>query len=232
MQRAAALALISLGLLFVSAGRAFAQANPGNTRTVSVISGRLLERGRSTFTFQAGWPGVNGQLTLAPLDRFNIGLRAAIYYGSPIMGFANGFGSAAEFPMRIEVSGEGDWHLSVAIEPSVLLAQGRLVGQRFGGLDKLSIAPSIFAGLLLGVRAGDIVTFTIGGLLGAGLLHAVDAGTTEGYTAALARAGLEFAITRDIVIHAVGELGFGGSSTMLFGVASIVRGWFGVTLAI
>src|SRR4051812_8135844 len=58
----------------------------------SMLSGRTLGTGEVMIAGAAGWPWIYAQVELAPTSTFNIGVRAALLYGSPIMALAPGAG--------------------------------------------------------------------------------------------------------------------------------------------
>lgn len=137
----------------------------------SFLSGRTLGTGQVLMAAALGWPGFWAHVEVAPDSVINIGVRAAVVYGSPVMGLVAGAGGELTVPIRVHVFGEGDLDLSLRIAPELSMGEGRL----FGGADGTSLANElgfssrIELGALLGWRIVERFTMFFGASAAPGL---------------------------------------------------------------
>ncbi len=130
----------------------------------SFLSGRTLGTGQTMMAAALGWPGFWAQLELAPDSSLNVGVRASVVYGSPVMGLIAGAGGELSVPIRVHVLGEGDLDLALRIAPQIAMGEGRL----FGGADgtslanQLGVSSRLELGALLGWRVVERFTLFFG----------------------------------------------------------------------
>lgn len=176
----------------------------------SLLGARTLGNGEVMIGGAAGWPWIWVQLELAPTPTFNIGLRGAVLYGSPVMALAPGVGGEVAVPMRIHLHGDDDVDLGVFVTPAFALGEAALAGEGgtvFAGDFGYSVRGE--AGGLFSVRVMPrfTVSFGVGGHVG--LVHTPAAGGVEPVGAAFASAGLEGLISRDTLLFAEVQGGIG-----------------------
>lgn len=201
----------------------------------SLLSGRTLGTGEVMMAAGVGWPGIWLQLELAPSSTFNLGIRAALLYGSPLMALVHGAGAELAVPMRIHLFGEGEVDVAVYLTPAVALGEAALSGEAdtvwagaFGWSSRLE------AGGVIGVRLMPRLTFFAG--LGGhfAVVHTPQAGGPEAVGALLARSGIEGLISRDTMLFAEvqGGLGFtpgrGGQPVFRESIPPLLRVSLGV----
>lgn len=176
----------------------------------SLSSGRTLGVGETVIGAAAGWPWIWAQLELAPTSSFNLGIRAAILYGSPIMALEPGVGGELSAPMRIHLHGDGDFDLAAYVTPAFTFAEaaavgegGTIFGSDFGWASRLEL------GGVIGWRAMERFTVLVG--LGGqiGFVHTPALGDPEVIGGVIARLGVEGLISRDTMLFAVAEGGLG-----------------------
>jgi hypothetical protein len=136
----------------------------------SILSGRTLGTGETVIAASLGWPGLWAQVELAPDSNFNIGIRAGVLYGSPVMGLVAGAGGEVQVPFRIHLWGQDDVDLALRIVPEIALGEGRLFGEDQSPVlrSRLGISTRLDAGIVFGFRYVD-VTFVAGASGGAGI---------------------------------------------------------------
>lgn len=162
----------------------------------------------------AGWPWIWVQLELAPTSTFNIGIRGAILYGSPIMALSPGVGGEISVPMRIHLHGDENIDIAVFITPAFVLGEAATVGEGgtiYGGDFGYSVRGE--AGGLFGIHVMPRFTvyFGVGGHTG--FVHTPSIGDVQAIGAAFARAGLEGLISRDTMLFGEIEGGIGIASS-------------------
>jgi hypothetical protein len=176
----------------------------------SLQSGRTLGTGEVMIAAAAGWPWIWAQLELALTSSFNVGVRAALIYGSPIMALEPGVGGELSVPMRIHLYGEGELDFAIYATPAFTFGEGATVGEGdsvysgdFGWSSRLE------AGGVLGFHAMEGVTLIIGAGGHVGFVHTPSVGDPEVIGAVLARFGVEGLISRDTMLFALAEGGVG-----------------------
>lgn len=158
----------------------------------------------------AGWPWIWAQLELAPTSSFNLGVRAALIYGSPIMALEAGAGAELAVPMRIHLFGEDRLDLAVFVIPAATFGEGATVGE--GGTvyaGDFGWSSRIEAGGVLGWRPSDGLTWVFGAGGHVGFVHVPASGEASAVGAALARVGVEGLVARDMMLFALAEAGVG-----------------------
>lgn len=192
--------------------------------TPSLLSARTLGEGQVMAAGGAGWPSLWVQLELAPTSTFNIGIRASLLYGSPVMALQPGVGAELAVPTRIHLFGEENIDIAVFVTPAITLGEAALVGE----------GPYVFAGSFgwsTRLEAGGLMSFQVlerltvffgvGGHVG--FAHTPDAGGPEPFGAAFARLGIEGMISGDTMLFGQldGGIGIGTSrgGQPLFGEA-------------
>ncbi len=139
---------------------------PGPTRPtsdqLSLFSGRTVGNGEVVLAAGAGWPGIFAELLLAPSSRFNLSIRGAFHWGSPIAGFGTGVGGELSFPMRLLLYAKGDVDFAAYARPHVIIAEGALVGQNGTFADDLGWGAGLEVGARVGYAASRSVTLATG----------------------------------------------------------------------
>ena len=176
----------------------------------SLFSGRTLGVGETMIAGGAGWPGIFALVEHALTSSFNLGVRAALNYGSPLMALEPGVGGELGVPMRIHLFGEGDVDMAAYLEPSFAFAEGAAMGEigtiyrgDFGWSSRLEL------GGLIGFHPQDRLTILVGAGGFIGFVHVPAAGDPSVAGGAVARLGLEGLISRDTMLFAVAEGGVG-----------------------
>lgn len=173
----------------------------------SLLSGRTLGNGEVMIAAALGWPGLWAQIELAPSATFNLGIRAGVLYGSPVMGLGIGGGGQLTVPMRIRVWGEHQTDLSVRLAPTLSIGEGVLAGEPGLFAHELGLASRLDAGVVFGFQADPRITLLFGADVGGGVswVNGTDAapiGVFQG------RVGIEGLLSRDTMLFA--ELTAGG----------------------
>jgi hypothetical protein len=158
--RAAAVALVVVAVSLLG-GRAHAQVRP-TSGDPSVLSGRTLGNGQVLLSGGLGWPGFYAQATFAPSSRFNLGVRGAVDYGSPLLGLGTGVGGDLSVPMRLLVYASGITDIAVAARPFAVLGEGSLVGQTQFFSDDFGYGLGTDLETRAGFQVSDSVTLTVG----------------------------------------------------------------------
>jgi hypothetical protein len=213
-----------LALALLLATTASVRADGPTSGDLSVLSGRTLGKGDTALSAGAGWPGLWAQMTFAPRSTLNVGVRAALLYGSPIMGFGTGVGGEVSVPVRMHLLGRGDWDLAMAARPYFVTGRATLVGADdsvFG--DQLGWAAMMEKGLLAGWRATDALTLTLGVLTAGGVVGVPDANRTRFAFHVLGVLGLELLLARDALLFVHAEGGGGHAGSEAFSTRGIVR---------
>ncbi len=176
----------------------------------SLYSGRTLGVGETLVGGGAGWPGIFATVQHALTSSFNVGVRAALNYGSPVMALEPGVGGDVGVPMRIHLFGEGSVDLAAYLEPAFSFAEGAAMGEigtiyrgEFGWSSRLEF------GALLGIRLQERLTVLVGLGGHVGFVHVPTAGDPSIVAGALGRVGLEGLISRDTMLFVVADGGVG-----------------------
>ena len=194
---------------------------------ISMWSGRTLGNGHSAIAAGVGWPGLFVELALAPSSRLNIGGRLQVNYGSPLMGIGDGIGGDLQVPIRFHFYGREDLDLALAIRPGFTFGQGALVGQQGGFANDFAWAGRLDAGVLLGAHTSESITLTFGLLGGAGLSDVTGVGL-EVFGTFYATAAIEAVVSRDTMLFALLEGGYGLARAERFDTTAIFRLWLGL----
>lgn len=136
----------------------------------SFLSGRTLGTGQTLIAAALGWPGFWAEVELAPDSAFNLGLRAAVVYGSPVMGLVAGAGGELVVPIRLHVFGEGDVDVAVRIAPEASFGEGRLFGAQSSSIyaNALGVSSRLELGARIAWRAVERFTMYFGADAGPG----------------------------------------------------------------
>lgn len=175
----------------------------------SLLSGRTLGNGEVMLAAALGWPGFWAHLELAPSSTVNLGIRATVLYGSPVMGVRVGAGGEVSIPIRIRLWGEGEADLALRLTPRAALGEGLLFGETttFGG--ELGWMARIDAEAVVGFHPDPRVTFIFGIGVGGGLSHVPAAASPEGLGRIEATVGVEGLLARDTMLFAEVKAGYG-----------------------
>lgn len=193
----------------------------------SLWSGRTLEHGHGAMAAGVGWPSLFVELVLAPGARWNVGGRVQVNYGSPLMGIAGGIGGDVQLPLRYHFFARGDLDLALALRPGFTFGEGVLVGRASGGSSDFGWGTRLDVGILLGAHTSGGTTLTLGLLAGAGLTGAQ--GTDlEPFGSLYATVAIEILVSRDTMLFALAEGGYGAARAGLFGTTAIFRLWLGL----
>lgn len=221
MRQAAAVGAVLWALL--AAGGAQADSRP-TTGDMSILSGRTLGNGEMVLAAGLGWPGIWGQVVLAPSSTFNLGLRGTVLYGSPLMGLGHGVGGAVTAPMRLHVFGRDTLDVSLAVEPGFALGEGALAGQQESFANDLGLLAWAEGGVLAGLQVSSAVTLTLGLL---GELAFVDVpDSADGRHLVGGAVGVlaaEALMSRDTMLFGEVRGGWGFAAEQLFDGHEIVR---------
>lgn len=176
----------------------------------SLLSARTLGSGEVMMAGAAGWPWIWVQLELAPSSTFNIGIRGAILYGSPLMALSPGAGGELSVPLRIHLHGDENVDVAVFLTPALVLGEAATAGEGgtpYAGDFGYSVRGE--AGGLFGIRLVPRFTlfFGVGGHVG--FVHTPAAGGPEAVGAAFASVGVEGLISRDTMLFAEVQGGIG-----------------------
>lgn len=176
----------------------------------SILSGRTLGAGRSAVAAAVGWPGVWGELALAPTSEINVHVRATFLYGAPIMGLIEGLGGELAIPVRVHVLGDGQIDLAIRMTPRLSIGEGRLFGEREGLGGSLSGGLVVDVHGVMGFAIDPNVTLIagLGGGAGGSLVDQSPVGLA--WVARVAgELGLEALLARDFMLFAHVEAGYG-----------------------
>ena len=176
----------------------------------SLFSGRTLGVGETMVAGMAGWPGISALVEHAPTSSFNLGVRAGLTYGSPVMALVPAVGGELGVPIRIHLHGEGDFDMAAYLEPAFAFGEGAAMGEvgtlysgDFGWSSRLEL------GGLLGFHVQERLTILVGFGGHVGFVHVPSAGDPSVVGAAIARVGIEGLISRDTMLFALADGGVG-----------------------
>ena len=178
--------------------------------SASMFSGRTLGVGETMIGGGAGWPGIFAIAQHAITSSFNLGVKAGLTYGSPLMALEPGVGGELTVPMRIHLLGEGNIDVAAYLEPAFAFAEGAAMGEigtiysgDFGWSSRLEL------GGLLGIEPQERLTILVGAGGYVGFVHVPDAGDPVVVGGATARFGVEGLISRDTMLFGLLEGGLG-----------------------
>lgn len=198
-----------------------------SSSVMSLWSGRTLGNGQSAIAAGVGWPGLFVEFALAPSSRFNLGGRLQVNYGSPLMGIGSGIGGDVQVPMRYHFFAREDLDLALAIRPGFTFGQGALVGQEGSFSNDFGWGGRLDAGVLLGAHTSDAVTLTLGVLVGGGVSGVTGIGL-EPFGNFYATLAIEIVVSRDTMLFALLEGGYGVARAERFDTTAIFRLWLGL----
>lgn len=181
---------------------------------VSLLSGRTNGTGEVVIAGAAGWPWIWAQVDVAFDPALNIGLRAALLYGSPFMQFEPGVGGEASLPVRIHVFGEDVFDLSIFATPTFTFGEAVITGQ--GGTaaaGDFGWGSRLDAGLVAGWRALEKITVILGAGGHIGFVNTPSADDFNVIGGAFLRAGIEGLLSRDTMLFALADGGVGFAPT-------------------
>jgi hypothetical protein len=185
----------------------------------SILSGRTLGVGETMIAAGLGWPGFWAHIELAPSSIVNVGIRAAVLYGSAVMGLIEGAGGELSVPIRIHVFGEGDVDLALRIAPEITLGEGRLFGEQASPRlsADLGISSRLEVGVLLGWQVSPQITLIVAASASPGISF-VDPDPVRPIGLFTGSIGIEALMTRETMLFAIAE-GGGGVAESRVGVA-------------
>lgn len=210
--------LFAFALVLLAAAPVAAQDDPDTppvfarptSGEASLFSGRTLGVGETMIGGSAGWPGIYAIVEHAITTSFNLGVRAGLTYGSPIMALVPAVGGELTIPMRIHLLGEGDFDMAAYLEPAFAFGEGAAhgeVGTIYSG--DFSWSSRLEFGGLLGFHVQERLTVLVGFGGGIGFVHVPAAGDPSVIGQVLARLGIEGLISRDTMLFAVADGGVG-----------------------
>lgn len=224
LTRAAFVAVIACPALSV----ARAESRPTSS-DMSLWSGRTLGIDQTVVAAGAGWPDAWAEITHAPSSTFNVGVRASLLYGSPLMGFGSSFGVALSGPIRLHLYGKGKLDIALALRPFGVAGYGALVGEKGAFDNDFAYALGTEAFGLTGIRFSEAITFVLGAGFGAAWTDVPDrpdAGNLVG--SVLAVVGLEALLSRDTLLFAHFTGGYGLAPERSFDGHGVARGSIGL----
>lgn len=205
-----------------------AQVRP-TSDDISLISGRTVGNGEVVLAAALGWPGFWAEVLFAPTSRFNLGIRAGVTYGSPLLGLATGVGGEISIPIRILVYGRNDIDVALYVRPLGVIGEGALVGQENTFADDLGWGVGAELGTRIGFHVTDAVTLATGATVQPVYVDTPDA-TTSGNGLVIGFAGifgLEAVVSRKTMLFVELRGGYGIATNDLFdqrGVLSLALG--------
>lgn len=184
--------------------------NRSTSGDMSLLSGRTLGVGEVVIAAALGWPGLWAHVELALTSDFNLGIRAGVLYGSPMMGLGIGAGGHLDVPMRIHLWGERDTDIALRLCPRLVVGEGSLLGEVTPVLaHALGVGSRLDAGLLVGLQPDPRVTLIFGFDVGGGISWVEGGlGGVQPIGVVQGRFGVEGLLARDTTLF--GELTMGG----------------------
>lgn len=216
-----------MGMAVCSVNTSHAQVRP-TSDDISLISGRTVGNGEVVLAAALGWPGFWAELLLAPTSRFNIGFRAGVTYGSPLLGLETGIGGEFSIPIRILLYGQNDIDIALSLRPLGVVGEGALVGQQAIFRDNLGWAVGAEVGTRAGFHVTDAVTLAAGVSVTAAYVDTPDAADSNGIVIGFAGIlGLEAVMSRKTMLFVELRGGYGIAPDGLFeseGLLSLALG--------
>ena len=204
-----------------------AQTRP-TSDDISLISGRTVGNGEVVLAAALGWPGFWAEVLFAPTSRFNIGIRAGVTYGSPLLGLETGIGGEFSVPIRILLYGRNDIDVALFLRPFGVVGEGALVGQQATFRDDLGWAAGAEVGTRAGFHVTDAVTLAAGASVNAAYVDTPDATNSNGLVVGFAGIlGLEAVVSRKTMLFVELRGGYGIAPDGLFenhGLLSLALG--------
>lgn len=215
---------VATAMVLALASTGHAQDRP-TSGDMSILSGRTLGNGETVLAAGLGWPGIWAQVTLAPSSTFNLGVRATVLYGSPVMGLGSGVGGSLSVPMRLHLFGKDTLDLALTLEPGFALGEGALAGQETAFADNFGYAGWADVGALAGMQVSEAVTLTLG-VLGEVAYVDVPDNDVDGrhlVGGVLGVLAVEALMSRDTMLFAELRGGWGFANERLFDGHEILR---------
>lgn len=219
--------LVALATLSIpTAARALPAPTSGDP---SAISGRTLGDHQVLLAAGVGWPGFWAEALFSPNRTFDVGVRADVLYGSPLLGFGTGIGGEVSVPMRLHLWASGHNDFSLAARPFATLGDGSLVGEQNIFAGSFGYALGLELQGLLGAQVSDAVTLTVGAGADTAFANVPDNAASGDLIASFyGIAGIEAVFSGTTLLFARVQGGYGLAPSRLFGGHADFRLSFGV----
>lgn len=176
----------------------------------SFLSGRTLGTGEVMIAAALGWPGLWAHVEISPSSIVNVGVRAGVVYGSPVMGLIAGAGGELTVPVRIHLYGEGDLDVSLRLAPELSIGEGRLFGESLSDIraSDLGMSSRLEVGARIAWRVAERVTLFAGADVAPGISW-VDTENVHPIGVFTGTLGIEALMSRDTMLFAEATGGAG-----------------------
>ncbi|MCC7541523.1 MAG: hypothetical protein IT379_35220 [Deltaproteobacteria bacterium] len=212
-RRALALAATCLILPFVYQATAGAQEAVRAVSTAGPFSlqgARTLRRGESALMAGIGWPSAFFEYDIGVSNRFNLGFRGDLYYGSPFLDFVTAFGGGFSVPMRLHIWGRNRIDLGIGLRPGIDVGESELFGQ--SGVFRDDSGFAIHLGdpaFLFDITPIDTLTIFARAEVQLALVIVPDADDTYFVSTLSFSGGIELSLSRDLNLFILSGVGPG-----------------------
>lgn len=107
-------------------GSASAQVRGPTSNAVDIWGARTMRGGQHAISVGAGWPSVFVQYDIGMGERFGLGLRGDLYYGSPFYDFDTALGLGFSVPMRFNFYSKNNIAIGMGLRPGITFGEGEL----------------------------------------------------------------------------------------------------------
>lgn len=210
-----------LFLLFASESSALAQGLPRSVPTngpFSLQGARTLRRGESALMAGLGWPSAFFEYDIGISQRFNLGFRGDLYYGSPFLDFITAFGGGFSVPMRIHLWGRNRIDIGFGLRPGIDVGESELFGQE--GVFRDDAGFAIHLGdpaFLFDITPIDVLTVFARAEVQLALVFVPDPDETYFVGTVSFSGGIELSLARDLNLFVLSGVGPGFAKRGKFG---------------
>lgn len=191
-----------------------------------------MGNGETAIVAGTGFPGTFVEGWIAPSSRFNVGLRAAFLYASPLMGFGTGLGAEVSVPFRLHLFARSTMDVALHVRPFVIVGEGALVGQELNFADNFGYGIGFESTARAGFQIRDRLTLTAGAGTSIGYVDVPDAGDGNSAVGTILLLGaLEANLTADLMLFLELYTGYGFARGSLFDKHGVLRASLGVAYA-
>jgi hypothetical protein len=196
-------------------------------RRLSVVGGSTLEEGERAVVVGYGWPGLHVGGTFALTQRFELGPRAELLQGSPIMGLPFALGFELSVPMRVRLFTRARTDVALSIRPYGLVSRASLVGFEGPGKRGFGYGFGGRGGLRIGHRVHDKISLGWGVLGSLDFIAVPDVNRADLVGTVTGALGIESLLTRATLFFLVAEAGYGFAPDSYFDTHLVLRATVG-----
>ncbi|MBI2895246.1 MAG: hypothetical protein HYY06_16955 [Deltaproteobacteria bacterium] len=173
----------------------------------SVFGGELLRSSESTIAAGFGWPGLFVQYDAGVSQRFGIGFRGDLFFGSPVGGFDTGMGFGLSVPMRLQLIRLRRVGIALKLAPRFFVGQLDVNRGKGHPDDELLLGFGFETGPLVSVHVHRQIDVIAGLTVPFLLAVDVDDRFSEVWFPVVAFGGAELSLSRDFNLWSTVSIG-------------------------